>query len=56
MKECTVSGGVRRLPTYLDLMPDLQDGSESSGMGHLTEWFSGMDDLGTLVMMAVSTL
>lgn len=55
MKDDGFSGGVRRLPTYRDLLPDFQDGS-SSGMGHLSEWFSGMDDLGTLVMMAVSTL
>lgn len=55
MKEGMFNGNVKRLPTYRDLLPDFQDGS-SSGMGHLGEWFSGMDDLGTLVMMAVSTL
>jgi hypothetical protein len=56
MGDDCLSASVKRLPTYRDLIPDLQDGNERSDMGNLSAWFSVMDDLGTTVMMAVSTL
>ncbi|KAI9836376.1 MAG: hypothetical protein M1819_001405 [Sarea resinae] len=49
----------KRILTYRDLLPDLQDQNDptsASRMGYLSEWFSGMDDFGTLVTMAISTL
>ncbi|TVY86100.1 hypothetical protein LAWI1_G006824 [Lachnellula willkommii] len=50
---------LKLIPTYKDLLPDLQDQNDSTGaqiVEGLDEWFSGMDDLGTLVTMAVSAL
>ncbi|KAE9368834.1 hypothetical protein N431DRAFT_547717 [Stipitochalara longipes BDJ] len=45
--------GWRRVPTYRDLLPEFRDDREKVD---LSEWFVGMDDLGSLVTMAVSTL
>jgi hypothetical protein len=53
------SSGLKRVLTYRDLLPDLQDQDDLTSaerLGDLSKWFSSMDDLGTLVMMAVSTL
>lgn len=54
MQNDSNGGKPRTVPTYRDLLPDLQDLGER--MGWLSEWFLGMDEVGTLVTMAVSTL
>jgi hypothetical protein len=59
MRDNSSSRGLKRIPTYRDLLPDLQDENDptsASRMADLSVWFSGMDDLGTLVTMTVSTL
>ncbi|CZR61487.1 uncharacterized protein PAC_11383 [Phialocephala subalpina] len=51
--------GLKRVPTYRDLLPDLEDlegPTSSSRMEWLSEWFLGMDEVGTLITMAISTL
>jgi hypothetical protein len=46
-----------RDPTYGDLLPECQDeGRGGSHRADLSEWFISMDEMGTLVTMAVSTL
>ncbi len=50
---------LKMIPTYKDLLPDLQDQNNwasASKRECLSDWFSSMDDLGTLVTMAVSAL
>jgi hypothetical protein len=59
IRDSSSSRGLKRIPTYRDLLPDLQDQNDStsaSRMGERNEWFLGMDGLETLVTMAVSTL
>jgi hypothetical protein len=51
--------GLKKIPRYRDLLPDLEymdDLSSASGAECVHEWISGMDELGTLVTMAVSML
>ncbi len=45
----------RRILTYQDLLLEDQ-GRDQVRAGGLGDWFGGMDELGTLVTMAVSTL
>lgn len=50
---------LKRILTYRDLLPeldDMDDPASGSRAEWITQWFSGMDELGTLVTMAVSML
>jgi hypothetical protein len=49
----------KRILTYRDLLPELEDMNDSASGSRaewISEWFSGTDELGTLVTMAVSML
>ncbi|KAL6410158.1 hypothetical protein AUP68_06570 [Ilyonectria robusta] len=46
----------KRILTYRNLLQGQSDPTSPLGTGHLGEWFTDMDDFGTLVMMAVSGL
>lgn len=50
---------LKKILTYRDLLPELEDidhSASGSRAERISEWFSGVDELGTLVTMAVSTL
>lgn len=59
MRDSSSNHVLKRVPTYRDLLLDLQDMNDptsASRMTCLSEWFSTMDGLGSLVAMAVSAL
>lgn len=59
MQDSKSGQNLKTILTYKDLLLDLQDQNDStssSRVGGLSKWFLGMDDLGTLVSMAVSAL
>lgn len=59
MRRNTTNQNTKIIPTYRDLLLDNLDQNDTtlaSRTEYLSEWFLEMDDLGTLVTMAVSTL
>ncbi|KAH6973854.1 hypothetical protein BKA56DRAFT_592637 [Ilyonectria sp. MPI-CAGE-AT-0026] len=56
MRDDSCGRSFKRILTYRNLLQGQSDPTSPLGTGHLGEWFTNMDDFGTLVMMAVSGL